>query len=266
MKKQLQLSLISIAVASLALSSASFAAKEKGEGYKGENYKGEAMAPCPQPLTLNGGFYIGADVGYDMYQAEHEFAATDVGGVDITDEADLSASGWAGGLFAGYGMYFNDAWYLGAEVFGAWSGATGDHDINAAAPVAESVTDDAEFSSDGNVGIDVIPGMKINPATLVYVRLGYNWADLEGSDTVTVDGATVVGTDDDDNNNWQGGFHWGVGIESAFYENWSVRAEYTYTSFSDLNNDDDAPATAFSSNFEGPSDNQFMVGLLYHFA
>ena len=57
MKKQLQLSLISIAVASLALSSASFANKEKGEGYK-ENYKGEAMAPCPQPLTLMGGFYL----------------------------------------------------------------------------------------------------------------------------------------------------------------------------------------------------------------
>jgi len=73
MKKQLQLSLISIAVASLALSSASFAANAKGEGYKGENYKGEAMAPCPQPLTLNGGFYIGADVCYDMYQANMMF-------------------------------------------------------------------------------------------------------------------------------------------------------------------------------------------------
>lgn len=209
MKKQLQLSLISIAVASLALSSASFAANAKGDGYKGENYKGEAMAPCPQPLTLNGGFYIGADVGYDMYQAEHEFSATN--GVNVSDNPTLSASGWAGGLFAGYGMYFNDAWYLGAEVFGNWSGADTSHTLstNSTATTTLGIINNAEFSSSGNVGVDVIPGMKLNPATLAYVRLGYNWADLEGQNTVTVDGTALPKTTDSD---WEGGFHWGVGI------------------------------------------------------
>jgi len=255
MKKQLQLSLISIAVASLALSSVSFAAK--GEGYKGENYKGEAMAPCPQPLTLNGGFYLGADVGYDMYQSEHEFAINPAGPDNFSTDPTLSASGWAGGLFAGYGMYFNDVWYLGAEVFGAWSGASSNHNITFTT-TTNTLNENAKFSSDGNVGIDVIPGMKLNPATLAYVRLGYNWADLEAQDNVTFDGTSI---DSSSNSNWQGGFHWGVGIESAFYENWSVRAEYTYTSFSNLNND----TSTYSSTFENPSDNQFMVGLLYHF-
>jgi outer membrane immunogenic protein len=257
MKKQLQLSLISIAVASLALSSPSFAANAKGEGYKGENYKGEAMAPCPQPLTLNGGFYIGADVGYDMYQAQHEVTATTATSVYSADPS-LSASGWAGGLFAGYGMYFNEAWYLGAEVFGAWSGASTDHNSSIITAGATEFSNSAKYSSDGNVGIDVIPGMKLNPATLAYVRLGYNWADLQGQDNVTIDGVAQPGTSD---SNWEGGFHWGVGLESAFYENWSVRAEYTYTSFSNLNND----TAAYSSTFKDPSDNQFMVGLLYHF-
>jgi len=257
MKKQLQLSLISIAVASLALSSVSFAAK--GEGYKGENYKGEAMAPCPQPLTLNGGFYLGADVGYDMYQAEHEFGVVNAAGDVFTTDPTLSASGWAGGLFAGYGMYFNDAWYLGAEVFGAWSGASTNHNITYNPTVGGNTSNSAKFESDGNVGIDVIPGMKLNPATLAYVRLGYNWADLQGQDTTVIDGVSAGSSNS--NSDWQGGFHWGVGIESAFYENWSVRAEYTYTSFSNLNND----TATYSSTFEDPSDNQFMVGLLYHF-
>jgi outer membrane autotransporter protein len=257
MKKQLQLSLISIAVASLALSSASFAANAKGEGYKGENYKGEAMAPCPQPLTLNGGFYLGADVGYDMYQAEHEFSDT-IGETTFSTDPTLSASGWAGGLFAGYGMYFQDVWYLGAEVFGAWSGATTDHNTNITTAGASVLTNSATFSSDGNVGIDIIPGMKLNPATLAYVRLGYNWADLQGEDNVSELGVALPEQDD---SSWQGGFHWGVGLESAFYENWSVRAEYTYTSFSNINND----TGDFSSTFESPSDNQFMVGILYHF-
>jgi len=255
MKKQLQLSLISIAVASLALSSVSFAAK--GENYKGENYKGEAMAPCPQPLTLNGGFYLGADVGYDIYQAEHDFSTTAAGGLSYSTDPNLAAAGWAGGLFAGYGMYFNDIWYLGAEVFGAWSGASTTH-TSAATIGAFSASDNAKYDSDGNVGVDVIPGVKLNPATLAYVRLGYNWADLEGSDTVVLNGTTVGS---DNNSSWQGGFHWGVGIESAVYENWSVRAEYTITSFSNLNNS----TSSYSSTFEDPSDNQFMVGILYHF-
>ncbi|MBV8803027.1 MAG: porin family protein [Gammaproteobacteria bacterium] len=258
MKKQLQLSLISIAVASLALSSVSFAAK--GEGYKGENYKGEAMAPCPQPLTLNGGFYLGADVGYDMYQAKHDFTVTAPGGAVFTTDPTISASGWAGGLFAGYGMYFNDAWYLGAEVFGAWSGASVNH-TTSYAPVGGVTTtsNTAKFDSNGNVGVDVIPGMKLNPATLAYVRLGYNWADLEAQDNVVIAGAPAGSSNN--NSDWQGGFHWGVGIESAFYENWSVRAEYTYTSFDNLNNS----TATYSSTFKNPSDNQFMVGLLYHF-
>ena len=218
------------------------------------------MAPCPQPLTLNGGFYLGADVGYDMYQAQHEFTATSAAtGTSFTTDPTLSASGWAGGLFAGYGMYFNDVWYLGAEVFGAWSGATVDHNSSVTAAGGGSLASNSStFSSDGNVGIDVIPGMKLNPATLAYVRLGYNWADLNGEDTVTIDGASVSSNN---NNDWQGGFHWGVGIESAFYENWSVRAEYTYTSFDNLNNG----TSTYSSTFKDPSDNQFMVGLLYHF-
>jgi outer membrane immunogenic protein len=258
MKKQLQLSLISIAVASLALSSASFAANAKGEGYKGENYKGEAMAPCPQPLTLNGGFYIGADVGYDMYQAEHEFDATDpiLPGLTVSNDPVLSANGWAGGLFAGYGMYFNEMWYLGAEVFGNWSGADTDNTITAQTTTgSNNFTATGEFSSNGNVGIDIIPGVKLNPATLAYVRLGYNWADLEVEDSNVV--FDSIAQPDSSESDWEGGFHWGVGIESAFYENWSVRAEYTYTSFSDLD-------TNYST-FESPSDNQFMVGILYHF-
>jgi len=218
------------------------------------------MAPCPQPLTLNGGFYIGADVGYDMYQAEHEFTATEdplVGdGLLVSDDPTLSASGWAGGLFAGYGMYFNDVWYLGAEVFGNWSGAETTHNLSAqTVSGSHNMTAQGEFSSDGNVGVDVIPGMKLNPATLAYVRLGYNWADLTAEDSnVVFDSVAQPNSSDSD---WEGGFHWGVGIESAFYENWSVRAEYTYTSFDNL--------TTTYSTYENPSDNQFMVGLLYHF-
>ena len=121
---------------------------------------------------------------------------------------------------------------------------------------ATTATNKATYSSDGNVGIDVIPRMTLNPSTIAYVRLGYIWADLEGSDTVTATGFAPVSSS---SSNWEGGFHWGVGIESAFYlKNWSVRAEYTYTTFNDVNND--------LGTFENPTDNQFMVGLLYHFA
>ena len=58
----------------------------------------------------------------------------------------------------------------------------------------------------------------------------------------------------------------GVGIESAFYTNWTVRGEYTHTGFNKISSSDVdglAPANAFASTLS-PSDNQFMLGLIYH--
>lgn len=253
-----KLSLISMSVASLLLATTtSFAGTTN---YKGENYKGEP--PCPVEKGLLGGFYLGVQGGYDIYRTNVEVAAAAADGDTVTGEYRLSSPGWVGGGMVGYGLYL-DQWYLGAEIFGNGSGAEGsanmaftDHDG------ADSMTAEQEVEVTANYGIDFMPGYKINNHTLVYGRLGYNWARVKVEDDVTIHGVEVAGGDDDETST-VGGFHWGVGMESMVYENFSLRAEYTYTKFRHLDSDDDdsGSETEFT-----PADNQFMVGLLYHFA
>lgn len=242
-----------MSVASLLLASTtSFAA---ATNYKGENYKGEP--PCPVEKGLLGGFYLGVQGGYDIYRTNIEYNATT--SVDVTQHGEhkLSSPGWVGGGMLGYGMYI-DQWYLGGEVFGNGSGADGSSHVTVTSG-ANVLQTESEVKVTANYGIDFIPGYKINNDTLVYGRLGYNWARVEAEQEATLNGVDIT-AHDDDKTNTVGGFHWGVGMESMVYENFSLRAEYTYTKFKhfDVGGENIGEFT--------PADNQFMVGLLYHFA
>lgn len=257
MKKYAKLSLISMSVASLLLASAtSFAG---GNGNYKDNYKGEP--PCPVEKGLLGGFYLGVQGGYDIYRTNVATAAT-VSTSSFSDEYKLSSPGWVGGGMLGYGMYI-DQWYLGAEIFGNGSGASGSHHLAAGTTRAEQ-----EVEATANYGIDFLPGYKINNHTLVYGRLGYNWARIKAEGELTAPtsdvNATIISYIDDEETKTVGGFHWGVGMESMVYENFSLRAEYTYTKFKHF--DIHAEAGRVGEVEVTPSDNQFMVGLLYHFA
>ena len=121
MKKQLRLSLISSAVL-LAATTACFAGS-----YKGENYKGEAVAPCPTPLMIKDGFYLGAQLGYDSYRIRNSVSANTVApdpAESFNTNPALNATGWVGGIFGGYGQYFNEMYYLAGELFVNGSGAS----------------------------------------------------------------------------------------------------------------------------------------------
>jgi opacity protein-like surface antigen len=113
-------------------------------------------------------------------------------------------------------------------------------------------------------GISVLPGIKVNDSTLTYIRLGYNQAKIRGqsafgySSTTNATGAILVTTTNANKNQWQGGFNYGLGIETAVYPNVSVRREYSHTGYNSFS---DANGTSYS-----PSDNQMMVSLIYHFA
>jgi outer membrane immunogenic protein len=246
MKKQLRFSIISTA-ALLAASTVSFA----GANYKGENYKGEAMAaPCPTPLMIKDGFYLGAQVGYDSYRVRQNVTLTD--GIDsLSSNPVLNPAGFVGGIFGGYGQYF-DMYYLGGEIFVNGSGAETSYTTTA---TAGGVTDSAysKVSVGTSYGISLLPGVKLNDASLLYVRLGWNRAQIKGQSSLT----TATGTYSTSNNNWSNGFNYGLGVESAFYQNWSARLEYTHTNYNSFS----SGGSSFS-----PSDNQAMLGLIYHFA
>ncbi len=217
--------------------------------YKAENYKAE-VPPCPPPRMLMDGFYLGAQVGYDSYRLNRSGHGTIIEGGTIVDEiatsSKLSATGWVGGLFIGYGKYFSDLYYLGAEAFGGYSGAQGN----------ESVTFNlsrfrAETTARGTYGVSLLPGLKITDTLLGYVRLGYNWVNFQSQLNVRFHGLPVFSRS---RNNTSGGFNYGVGMEALVYENWSARTEFTHTNYNSNNE------------FGNPADNQFMLSAIYHIA
>lgn len=256
MSKKPQLSLLAVGVSVATLLLASTSSFANG-AYKGENYKGEAMpAPCPVETMLKDGFYVGAQVGYDMYRISHDFT---VEGDDVELDGDptLSVDGWVGGLFLGFGKYW-DNFYLGAEIFGNASGAKSDWDTSVEDD-DEGVDVDIDVKVKSQYGISLLPGYKINNNSLLYLRVGYNWAKVDfDADASDDDGDDLFGSDD---NETVHGWGYGVGIETLLMDNLSVRAEYTYTKYNDPDNDDEDDGHV---DFDHLSDNQFMMSLIYH--
>lgn len=282
-KPQISLLTVSVTVASLLLASTTSFAAHKS--YK-ENYKGEV--PCPVELVLKDGLYVGLQAGYDSYRT-----VADIEGFDgllsstspivlspyslvLATDPRINSTGAVGGGFIGFGKYFGDFYglYLALEAYGNWSGAQSDAEVVIGVPsspinppgVAYVDLLQTSFEVNSNYGVSVLPGIKLNPATLFYFRLGYNWANVEASYTV---GANMFATPAPTLNqgifrsasgsDTIGGFNYGLGIESTFYDNWSVRVEYSHTDFNSISAD-----TIFSDNDFTTADNQFMLGLIYH--
>lgn len=246
MSKQFKLSTLALITTSLILTTNVYAAKNfKGEG----SYKGEP-APMPAPcLVLKDGFYLGAQLGYDSYRVNRNVNGT-AGGITVTSSGVTNATGAVGGLLAGYGQYF-DMFYIGGEIFINTSDASqGSSSTSTSGPTSAS----SSFKVGTSYGISLLPGLKVNDSSLLYVRLGYNEASLKGSSTFTGAGTTVSGS----KSSYRGGFNYGLGMETAFYPNWSVRGEYTHTNYGSFT---DSIGTKWS-----PSDNQGMLALIYHFA
>ena len=109
-----------------------------------------------------------------------------------------------------------------------------------------------KFSARGNWGITVLPGLKLADTLLAYSKLGYNWANLEINESVSpVNGVPYSAS----NNHISNSFQWGFGLETLVWAEWSLRAEFTHAELSSFG--------ALSA--VKPSDNQFMLGVSYHF-
>jgi opacity protein-like surface antigen len=272
--KHPRLSTIFAAVTAVSLvlaSSAGMAAK--AQSYKGENFKGEVPPPCPPIMMLHDGFYVGAGVGYDSYKFDN---TTDITLVDAAVPTTIlgtthssvhqAATGWMGGLFVGYGHYW-DWFYLGAEINANTSGA--ENSSTWSDDDGDSIT--AKIKARTSYGIGVLPGIKVNDSTLLYARIGYLRTNFKGSATVSDNTSGIPTTVSVSESEWRNGWNYGVGIETYVAEDVSVRGEYTYTA---LNSTKDSasftdPTLTYTLNATSkfkPSNNEFMLSLLYHFA
>lgn len=200
--------------------------------------------PCPPPLVLKDGFYVGAQIGYDSYRDRHNINSPGASGIIGTTA--LSATGVEAGLLVGYGTTINKWFYVGGELFANTSNAG----INYSTSDALG-TYTARFKAHDTWGLALFPGVKITDSTLGYLRFGWNWANLKASESVTGSPSTSKG-------NTSNGFNSGLGMETLLKGNWSLRTEYSHTWYNSFN-------TGYGTSIN-PSDNQYNLGLIYHFA
>jgi opacity protein-like surface antigen len=229
------------------------------KGYKGD-YKGEA---CPPPQMLKTGWYLGAQAGYDSYRVRENIDGV-IDGVGFASNPVINGTGWVGGLMLGYGMMMNDWFYLGGEVFGNFSGV--DQNMSSVLSTADGDNIQTSFQVNGSWGIGLLPGIKMTDSTLTYVRLGWNWANLKQTGSA-FDADAVPTTFTGNKTNTSNGFVFGVGMETLIVDNWSLRGEFDHTWYSNYNAVAAGPVGGPNINVStNPSDNQYMLAVLYHFA
>lgn len=204
--------------------------------YKG--YKGEL--PCPPVKKLKDELYVGVSGGYDAYRIRDSFSVTDITSIARSGNPVLSANGWNGGLFVGYGRYFG--WfYIAGEIFANYTGAQTSTSFG---PYNNSISLRTSW------GGSLLPGIKLNDQALLYARIGFVRTFLQSTEKGVLGGNST-------DTNWENGGEVGIGLETLLIGNLSLRAEYNHIFYT-------AYTTPFSTRLS-PSNNQFLLGLNYHF-
>jgi len=180
-------------------------------------------APIPPPVYVPPvynwtGFYIGGNIGADWSGLSgNNFS--DTLGSTFTAPTNVQ---FMGGGQVGVNYQFWSGVVIGAEVMFDWLASSANTQITATAP-------------DGTAAfMDTINNRWLTTAT---GRLGYAWDRVllygkaggawlgAGSPGISVGGAPVTLTSSNSSDfGWTAGF----GLEWAFWNNWSVRAEYDY--------------------------------------
>lgn len=213
-----------------------------------------SLAPCPYPCfcpkILESGLYVGAGLGYDSYRIRETtgFVATD--GDIFTLNQLINPIGRNGSVFAGYGQYY-DWFYIAGEIFAKGSTAAANDTI-----AMVDLTYNTRVNVRYTYGIAILPGVRLSNASLLYVRLGAMRTMMKiqeyGSGVFEPDALFTS-----PRLPWLNGISLGIGLETAIYKSFSVRAEYNHTSY--------ASFTSLLSSKFSPSNNEASLSLLYHF-
>lgn len=216
-------------------------------------------APAPVVASYNWtGFYIGANIGGGWSSNDVSISANDpsarfVVGPTGMPNASFDSSGVIGGLQLGYNWQFNPKWVLGFETDFQGSGikgsATSSNPTAFGAPIAP-VEEKINWFGTVRARLGYLPTENL----LVFVTGGFAYGQIEnnsnffyapgfgsgstgsgvsvacGTIPPAVPGASCfVGSQ----KNTSVGWTLGGGLEYAFWQRWTVKAEYLYVSLED---------------------------------
>ncbi len=195
--------------------------------------------------VLNDGYYLGISIGYDAFSIEDKMDHPELLSYDPT----LNINGVMGGIFVGYRKFFERFYntYLGSEFFINGNSANSDYRL---------IFNDDTLTTDVNVisnyGFSLMPGIRINPSSMFYLRLGYNWLKIEVDQINTNPNFSALDFNDF---NTLHGIKYGLGLETVFFKRLDFRFEYQFSKYNSM----ETHTTAVIS----PKDHQWVAGLVY---
>jgi outer membrane immunogenic protein len=214
------------------------------------------VAPVPVasvPVFTWTGFYVGVQAGYGWSSISTAF--TGLGGVTA---GELEDEGFVGGAHVGYN-YQIGSFVVGLEADLEAAGF-GDDTVGVRFSDGTILRAESDVSFQGSLRARL--GVAFDRA-LIYATGGFAFANFE-TDYVLTEPALVTRRSFE-NSEW--GWTLGAGVEYAFTNNLTARAEYRYTRFEGYRNDsgDDAGFFDGSSYDFDPDFHTVRVGLSYKF-
>ena len=257
--------------------------------------KAPPPAPPPIPAHTWTGFYVGGNVGGAWGNRDVAYVL-DPFSVNVFDTppqpASFRTSGVIGGLQVGYNWQVHRNWLIGQESDFNWSNMKGSGSSPAAAqfglapPISFVATADEHIRWFGTFRgrLGYLPTDNL----LAYVTGGFAYGTVErgGTLTRTTGGTLVVGGGAGfgiqctggvpcyagSSNDVATGWTLGGGLEYAFWQNWTLKAEYLYVSLDGQSFTETAtnppPGTlpaSLNANFSRPTFNLARVGMNYRF-
>lgn len=221
-----------------------------------------------EQLNYFDGIYFGGELGGNVFNANNNLSVTPIFDgpliifltLDTFGESSLTYSftdnNVIGALYAGYGHTWNH-WYLGAEIFGnfskyrsknfALSNIAGEQ----ITPLGGIVTENNNsFTTELKVspiqfGIDLRPGFLISPQLLVYGKVGVAHSQVTLTNNMGTNGSFIItvpvaASFPIANENFitqkkdVAALRLGFGSEYSIDSHWSLRMNYTYVYYRDI--------------------------------
>lgn len=183
------------------------------------------------------GFYAGANLGYAGDEFNYPLGAH-FGSTTVNGQADLTSSGFIGGLQGGYNWRLDDRWVLGVEADINASDVTGELGVSG------GVTGGATASLSASVGSEIDNfstlrvrlGYRHNDNLLPYVTAGAAFGDVSTGYAINVSsGGSSVFSASGSKSSDQSGWTAGVGVEYRVGDKFSMKTEYLYADLGDYN-------------------------------
>lgn len=217
----------------------------------------EIPVSCAAPIKLKDRYYIGVAAGYDVYKMKDSISyQRDDNFNRVNTNPELALNGMIGDVIFGYGKLLgkNANLYMGAEVFA--NGSAADSDFQTSIPSIPVIID-TDVVVNGSFGLALLSGFSLNKASIIYLKLGYNWSTVSLDETVRWGSEFEPNSIEYHDEVTIHGLLYGIGMESAFNEQFSLRCEYTHAAYGSF--------TANSGARIASSRNQFQLGLMYRF-